>query len=151
MFKLTHLFTQLLCLSFVGFFSSPNISTSLSHFTARGAVSPHVPPLLPLSSFSRSSLWITPERSRNRAGCQLDERGHTGPADLVLLSHHKAYLSVSHFPPLPESLFHMHIQSRLSQISLSARFSLCRAIHDVKGFLRTVLKTVPSYQASAQL
>lgn len=45
-------------------------------------------------SFLMFSLWITPERSRNIAGCQLDERGHTGPADLVMLSHHKASLSL---------------------------------------------------------
>lgn len=115
-----------------------HISSCLPLFCSRDPVSPHMPPFLSPSmlpclplffsiffSFLTFSLWITPERSRNIAGCQLDERGHTGPADLVMLSHHKASLSLC--LSLPLSLLQMHTQSGFSQISLSTRLLLCHA------------------------
>lgn len=133
--SLTHLFTQLFCLSFV---LSPPLLTPprLPHFSASSSVSPHMPfsPffLAPVFSlclsprlFSSLLIFFSSSHSsfelhgRNRAWCQLDERGHGGPADLVMLSHHDASLSVS--------LSHAHTKKRFSQISLSTCFSLCCA------------------------
>lgn len=93
----------------------------LPHFSASSSASPHVPfspffvapvfslclsprlfsSLLIFFSWSHSSFEL---HGRNRAWCQLDERGHGGPADLVMLSHHEASLSVSR----PVSLSHAH-------------------------------------------
>lgn len=98
----------------------PNTSR-LPRFSASSSVSPHVPfspffvapvfslclsprlfsSLLIFFSWSHSSFEL---HGRNRAWCQLDERGHGGPADLVMLSHHEASLSVSR----PVSLSHAH-------------------------------------------
>lgn len=88
-------------------------------------------------SFLMFSLWITPERSRNIAGCQLDERGHTGPADLVMLSHHKASLSLC--------------LSLSPSLSFKCTHKALSCSSEVKGFLRTVIKIVPPYQTSARL
>ena len=54
----------------------------------------------PLSVSPARALLVnrTRARSRNRAACQLDERGHAGPADLAMLSHRKA-------PPPPRLSF----------------------------------------------
>lgn len=84
-------------------------------------------------------LWIPPEKSRNRAGLQLDEQGHTDPADLVMPSHHKASLSVSH----SVSLSHVHVKYVQSNLTQHTLLTLsCNS--GVKGFHRTVMKTVPT-------
>ncbi len=105
--SLTHLFTQLFCLCHLCFSSPTRALAVLLLLTCRRF---SLPPSL-LSLLLEFSSWITPERSRNRAGCQPDERGHAGPAEPVMLSHHKASLSLSLSPSqsLTRSLVHMHI------------------------------------------
>lgn len=142
---------------------SPACFSSLLLLSALDSASPHTPPFLapflpsnllvfslspPFSlcfplSFSRSSCE---SHQRNTARCRLDERGHTGPAELVVLSHH---LSLFRSPPLPLSLSPSVTCTHEvgpGQISATARSLALSRRADVKGFLRTVVKLVPPYQ-----
>lgn len=104
------------CLSFT--ITPPTTSFSsvcelTSHFvysTFLLVICENTPPWMLKSCFSphahslHSSLISAPpppceSHGRNGAGCQLDERGRTGPADLVMLSHQKAPLGL--WPPSP--------------------------------------------------
>lgn len=97
--SLTRFFTQLFCLSLVLFVPSvfpASLPSSSVFFFSLPSSSLSLPFL---AIFSSSSHSPCESHGRNRAGCQLDERGHAGPADLVMLSHHEASLSLS--PCLP--------------------------------------------------
>ena len=95
--SLAHLFTQLFLLV-IGVFLPRSRCCFSSH--ASFPLPPLLPGLPPLSVSPARALLVnrTRARSRNRAACQLDERGHAGPADLAMLSHRKA-------PPPPRLSF----------------------------------------------
>lgn len=134
--SLTHLFTQLFLLV-IGVFSSA--LTVLFLLTCQFPSPSPLPGLPPLSFPPARVLLVnrTRERSRNRAGCHLDERGHAGPADLVVLSHRKA----------PPSVCRSHARTKCVRSNLTLRTLLTASCNsDVKEFLRTVTKTVPPYQ-----
>lgn len=134
----SHIYLLNVCLSFV--FVLPLTSLfRLSCLGAHGPVSPHMPsflssypffPFSPLSSLIFFSFSHSPCESHRRGaetepGVNLmNEVVQAQPTLLCWVTIRP--LSQSITLSLTPSLFHMHIQSRLSQISLSARFLLHR-------------------------
>lgn len=109
------------------FESGPSLFLSLLALLARQLSS--VSLSLPFSRSSSESL------RRNIAGCRLDERGHTGPAEPVVLSHHKVS---THSLSLSCSLARPHVRTSPSpQPSPPHPSRPAPRLADVKGLLRS--------------